>query len=112
MQYAVTYMSLFDHNMETQIVEADDWKEAFNAALPEVFLEAEDLEDAKDEAFNQDWVFEVVPVPVSNEYKELIHRMEIITRGKEAKWGGWNWPQIHADLVKLANRHEVELCSE
>lgn len=62
--FAVASMNFFDNNLKITFVKAENWKSALgqvedlsNYELPD------DLEEAKAEAFNGDWVFDVKELP-------------------------------------------------
>ncbi len=64
--FAVSYFSFLNNQLKTKIVRATTWKDA----LAKTFKGSEscadltdDMEIAKEAAFNQDWMFDVVEVP-------------------------------------------------
>lgn len=65
MRYAVAHMSFFDNDLKVKVVKGvANWK----GALAEAFdITADDLpdamEEAQEEAFNQDWLFDAVEIP-------------------------------------------------
>lgn len=67
-KYAVAYMNFSDNDLQIKIVNAPDWKSAAGAAFPErIDLDVteslpDNLEAAKEEAFDQDWLFDVVEI--------------------------------------------------
>ena len=62
--FAVAHMDFFDNDLKIEFVYANTWKEAFNIAFPLGDYELpDDIEEAKTEAFNGDWMFEVTEVP-------------------------------------------------
>ena len=64
-KFVVAYISHYDNVLEQHIVAADDWRSALEAAKPgylEYVKDCKTLEEAAEEAFNQDWGFHVVEV--------------------------------------------------
>jgi len=64
-KYAVSYMDFFDNDLTTRIVEVDgDWKDALKEAFPRTSndIHGDEIEEVKDNAFDQDWLFEVVEI--------------------------------------------------
>lgn len=62
-KFAVSYINWFANNLQTKIIEADTWKEALDKSEFFVGIELpEDFQEAKEEAFNCDSMFEVVEV--------------------------------------------------
>jgi len=61
-KYAVAFINFYDNKLRIEIVNASDWKDAFGIAFPgyEDSISSDDIESAKQEAFNNDWMFEVV----------------------------------------------------
>lgn len=59
----MAYISFFENDLELKIVKADDWKDALRIGfdLMSGWL-PDDMEEAKVEAFNQDWSFNVVEI--------------------------------------------------
>lgn len=57
-KYAVAFVDFFENDLQIKIVEAIDWKQALIKAFGIVFT-SETLEKAKEEAFNQDCLFDV-----------------------------------------------------
>lgn len=72
-RYAVGYTNAFDNILTVKIVEAIDWRTALidsgllgrdkEGAANTVASLPEGMEEAKEEAFNQDWQFDVIEVP-------------------------------------------------
>jgi len=62
-KFAVAFINFFDNDLQIKIVEIGSahWKHAFVAAYPDYaeFIGNKDMETAKDDAWNQDWAFEV-----------------------------------------------------
>ena len=61
-KYAVSYINFFNNNLITKIVDVDgDWKVAIEAAIPDTaaYLD-DDIENAKCQAFDSDWLFDVI----------------------------------------------------
>ena len=59
-KYAVAYILFFDNDLQLKVVEAKGWKEALNKAFDNIGDYLPDrIEEAKAEAFNGDWMFEV-----------------------------------------------------
>lgn len=59
-KYAVAFVNFFDNDLKIKIVGAEDWRQALNKAFGPKYLKSDNLVDAKEEAFNQDWLFGVV----------------------------------------------------
>ena len=59
-KWAVAYINFFDNELSIEIIDASTWKKALGKAHPglEEFL-SDDIEEAKYDAFNGDWMFEV-----------------------------------------------------
>jgi len=65
-RFAVAFLNQFDNVLELKIVEANDWKSALEAAKPgylEHIKQFDTIEQAAEEAFNQEWNFNVVEIP-------------------------------------------------
>lgn len=68
MKYVVAYLSFFDNDLQVKVVNAENWWIALEAAFPGKLehlgdvMDVGTLEDAKEEAFNQDWLFTVCEV--------------------------------------------------
>lgn len=65
MRYAVGYMDFFDNNLQVRVVDdATTWKDAWVKAFPEQTDNhlPDDIEEAKEYAFNRDWLFDVVEI--------------------------------------------------
>jgi hypothetical protein len=68
--YVVTVMNFFDNDMKSEKIEADSWKEALlkhSSMLNEDGSIGEDwfsntIEEAKNDAFNADLMFEVIEI--------------------------------------------------
>lgn len=62
-KFAVGYLSAFEDELKIEIVFAADWRDALvkSKFIDEEVLNSlpDDLADAKQEAFNQDWNFDV-----------------------------------------------------
>lgn len=59
-KFAVAFVDFaFKNDLQIKFVEAEDWRQALNKTFGPRYLESESLEDAKEEAFNQDWLFDV-----------------------------------------------------
>ena len=79
--YAVAYMNFFDNTLDIKFVESDSWKNALDKAFPlEGYELPDDMEEAKTEAFNGDWQFEVKELPDTPPSS--------ITNGEVVKGGG------------------------
>lgn len=68
--YAVSYMDFFNNNLITEIHQANCWQDALmmhsnvvQCGEFEATIMTQDIEDAKEDAFNGDWLFDVVEVP-------------------------------------------------
>ena len=62
--YVVAYISFFDNALDIKFVESDSWKNALDKAFPlDGYELPDDIEEAKIEAFNGDWMFEVKEIP-------------------------------------------------
>ena len=62
-KFAVSYINFYDNNLQTKIIEANNWKEALDKSEFFTGLELpEDFQEAKQEAFNCDSMFEVVEI--------------------------------------------------
>ena len=65
MTYAVAYVNFYDNDLQLKTVDvpSTDWKVALEAAFPgHAEHISDDLEEAKNDAFNQDWLFAVEAV--------------------------------------------------
>lgn len=65
MKYAVGLLSLYEGGeLEIKIVEAENWKDALDKAFPGYVenLRENSLVQAKDEAYDQEWYFDVVKI--------------------------------------------------
>lgn len=62
--YAVSYISFFDNSLKTKIVQAAGWKDALIKAFSIGDWNGfpDDMEEAKGEAFDGDWMFDVVAI--------------------------------------------------
>lgn len=61
-KYVVGYINFFDNVLKLRIVKAEGWYDALHKAFEVgVYLpvDMKDIEEAKAEAFNQDWMFTV-----------------------------------------------------
>ncbi len=65
--FIVAFTNFFDNDLKIKIVKAKDWKAAIKDAFNLEF-ESDDLETAKEDAFNQDVLFEVKEVKI-NDFK-------------------------------------------
>lgn len=63
--FIVAYINFFDHDLKIKIVEAKDWKGAIKKAF-DLEFESDDLEGAKEDAYNQDRLFEVKEVKIND----------------------------------------------
>ena len=70
--YAVSYMDFFNNDLIIEFYRAPDWQTALALHTKTVtdveymeHLYGMSMEDAKEEAFNGDWLFDVVEVPVN-----------------------------------------------
>lgn len=68
--YAVSYMDFFTNNLTTEFHRADNWSDALMMHTKmqtdeeyTSFLAAMSMQEAQCEAFNSDWLFDVVEVP-------------------------------------------------
>ena len=64
--FAVAYMNFFDSDLKLKTAWAAGWKEALKGAFPdehENVRNIDSIEEAKEEAFNQDWLFDVIEIP-------------------------------------------------
>jgi hypothetical protein len=65
-KWAVSYLNFFDNEFELllKVVEAESERDALEAAFPGLAenVRWDNLETAKDDAFNQDWLFEIVEI--------------------------------------------------
>ncbi len=60
MKYAVAHMNFYDNDLQIKIVTGDSWRDALIKAFPKMkWLKSNDLEDAREEAFNSDMLFAV-----------------------------------------------------
>ena len=62
-RFAVSHIHLMDNDLKSELIEADFWYEALCIYLdydPE--LDIKDIEKAKSEAFDQDWLFDVLEI--------------------------------------------------
>jgi len=63
MKYAVAYVNFFDNDLQLRVVKARGWKQAVSRAFDcAQHLTSETLDEAKEEAFNQDWLFNVLEI--------------------------------------------------
>lgn len=67
MKFAVAYINNFDNCLEQKLVEADNWRGALVAsgwanADSLTSFEGLTMEQAQEEAFNQDWNFSVIEI--------------------------------------------------
>ena len=62
-RYAVGYIDFFNNVLEVKIGEGVTWKEGLENSFPGLseYL-PDDLEEAKSEAFNQDWQFDITEI--------------------------------------------------
>lgn len=69
-KYAVGWINFFDNDLQIKIVEIEesgnksyDWRDALEAAFPgyaeNVAFAGDNMDLAKEEAFNQEWLFDV-----------------------------------------------------
>lgn len=60
-KFAVAHTNLYENTTVVEIVKANSWHEALEEAFPGYVenLNIDNMEDAKEEAFNQDWMFDV-----------------------------------------------------
>ncbi len=63
--FIVAFTNFFDNDLKIKIVKAKDWKAAIKDAFNLEF-ESDDLETAKEDAFNQDVLFEVKEVKIND----------------------------------------------
>ena len=62
-RYAVGYFNHYDNDLQVKVVEAADWKDALGKAFDHAkYVTSDDMEEAKDEAINQDWAFDAVEI--------------------------------------------------
>ncbi len=65
--YAVAYISFYDNTLKIIIVKAKNWKDAliktFGVGSWDGF--PDDMEEAKEEAFNGDWMFDVTEINIA-----------------------------------------------
>lgn len=68
-KFAVAYMNFSDNDLTVKVIKAESWKEALENRLSELYPDSEDcyefsdnIEVEKEEAFNQDWLFDVTEV--------------------------------------------------
>jgi len=64
--FAVASVSFLDNDLTLKVTKATDWRDAFRKTFPgeSEYLPSElSLEEAKEEAFNQDWLFNVIEIP-------------------------------------------------
>lgn len=64
-KFAVAWVDEFDHDLQLYLVEATDWRDALEKAKPgyvENVKDCETIEAAKQEAFNQEWNFNVIEI--------------------------------------------------
>jgi hypothetical protein len=64
--YAVALINFLENNLQLKVVNcAGGWKKALDMAFPGYAenLTGDDIEDAINDAFNQDWLFQVEEVP-------------------------------------------------
>jgi hypothetical protein len=68
--YAVAYMNFFSNDLTIKFVESDSWKNALYKAFPlEGYELPDDMEEARVEAFNGDWMFFVKEFPGTPQLK-------------------------------------------
>jgi len=65
-QFAVAYMNFFSSSLSITFQQGETWKDALSAVIS---FDANDLSDdieiAKEDAFNQDWLFDVKELPTT-----------------------------------------------
>lgn len=63
-RYAVAYYD-FDHELKAEIVEANTWRGALQDAfgVAQHLPAGDNLETLKQEAADQDWMFDIVEIP-------------------------------------------------
>lgn len=68
-KFAVGYIDFYDNELTIEIIEAEDWYTALNSHTKlksmnedECYLSSDSLEAAKDIAFNNDFMIDVVEV--------------------------------------------------
>ena len=62
-RFVVSHIHLMDNDLKSEVVEADSWYEALCIYLdcdPE--LDTNDIEKAKDDSADQDWLFDVLEI--------------------------------------------------
>ena len=69
--FAVSYIDFFNNDLVTEFHRADNWQTALELhtevdAEDTAHIRSMDIEDAKEEAFNCDWLFDVVEVPTND----------------------------------------------
>lgn len=65
-KFAVGYIDFYDNELTIEIIEAEDWYTALNSHTKlksdECYLSSDSLEAAKDIAFNDDFMIDVVEI--------------------------------------------------
>lgn len=68
--FAVSYMDFFTNNLVTEFHQAQCWQDALmmhsnvtQCGEFEAYLMTQEMEDAQEDAFNGDWLFDVKEVP-------------------------------------------------
>jgi hypothetical protein len=70
-KYAVAAMNFYDNSITIEFIDADDWKTALskhnqfrddNEEMGDISWMSDDIEIAKEDAFNADMMFDVVEV--------------------------------------------------
>lgn len=65
-RFAVAVIMFFDNELKIKIVKAENWKDALKEAFPIeadfVIITGNDILETKRQAFDQDWMFEVIEV--------------------------------------------------
>jgi hypothetical protein len=63
-KYAVAYIFFFDNILKLKVIEAKDWKDALIKAFNMGYWVGfpDDMEEAQEEAFKGDWMFNVIEV--------------------------------------------------
>jgi oligoendopeptidase F len=66
-KYAVAYINFYDNELSIKLTEANNWEEAVNKTF-DLFAElgedcSTDIEEAKRQAFDADFMFEVTLIP-------------------------------------------------